>query len=667
MIKELRPLILTLIFQTFLLFVLRLIFLIVFWSDFASMRGTDLFYAFYLGGKFDLRIAIILSLPPLIHFLLSPKNFQNQRAQKLWATLSALAWSFVFTFYALDFGHYAYLNSRVGGTVIKFLENPAISAQMVWESYPVFKGAMLIVLLSLGIFFFCRRFIFISEKSLTPAKKQRLQAAGFFFICAALFYGKLSAYPLRWSEAFFSTHRPLSHLALNPITYFSETLAFRAVDYDEKKAQEYYPDLMSYLNIPNSKDARPFYLRTMSPVGKISGRPNVVILVMESMAAFQSGIFGCEHQATPALDQLAKESLLFRRYYVPSIATARSMFATVTGLADVSMVKTSSRNPLVIEQNVPMNYLTDYKKFYFLGGSSNWGQMVGLFSFNVKDVEIMDEAKLKGPRADVWGLSDYHLFQAANQNLAKVQEPFVAIIQSAGYHRPYTIPKDHGDFELKTLSEEQLDQCDFGSNQAYNSLRFQDYALGQFFKWAKSEKYYDNTLFFIYGDHGLQASRSRTITEGQRLLAYGNYHVPFLIHGPKYISASENKQVASQLDLWPTIMGLLGRSYHYRGPGRDLLDPKFDHERGAFTFGWFENPPQIGFFDDEFYFFRQTTGKESLHRYLASDGEKDVSTQYPEIFQKLSRRAHGIYEMSRYLLYNNPRIQNPQIQNASLK
>lgn len=643
------------LFHLFLLTLLRLIFAVIFHRQ-LNAPFSSVLYAFFLGLKFDFRLLLILLIPTFLHFLLAPGSLSRRGARSFWSWTVALLWTLILSFYFLDFGHFAYLHSRVSGAVIKFLENPLISAQMVWQSYPVVWCALILVAFFIAMALVLKKWIY---RPLTPPMNKRsraLQGISLFLFFAAGLYGKWGAYPLRWSDAYFGPHAGLTQLSLNPLMYFAETYNFRSIDFDEKKTREFYQDLVPFLGIENADREKLNFLREVKPVGKIAGRPNIVIVVLESMAAFKSGLFACELNATPALDGLAKESLFFRQFYVPTIATARSLFATVTGLPDVTLVKSSSRNPLVVEQNVPMNQLKEYEKFYFLGGSSSWGNVRGLFSYNVDGVHIMDDSVLSGKRTDVWGLSDLQLFKEANRVLKEKKGPFLAVIQSAGYHRPYTIPEERDKFELINLPQNKLQDCDFADNEEYNSLRFQDYALGEFFRLAKSEAYYDNTLFFIYGDHGLLVSSAKNINEGQRILSLENYHVPFLIHGPKFMAAGENNTIASQLDLWPTIMGLIGQSYRYRGPGRDLFDPRFDQSRGAFTFGWFENPPQLGFFDQEFYFFKNTNGKESLHRYQASDALTDVSAQYPERFDKLRRQALGVYEMSRYLLYHNPRV-----------
>ncbi|MFQ9865706.1 MAG: sulfatase-like hydrolase/transferase [Bilophila wadsworthia] len=103
----------------------------------------------------------------------------------------------------------------------------------------------------------------------------------------------------------------------------------------------------------------------------------------------------------------------------------------------------------------------------------------------------------------MWGLSDLDLFREAAAALTKSPKPFVAVIQTAGFHRPYTIPEDNAGFQIKEPSEAILKNYGFTGADEYNSLRFSDHSLGEFFKIARQQPWFDNTVFAIFGDHGL--------------------------------------------------------------------------------------------------------------------------------------------------------------------
>ena len=124
----------------FLMLALRGIFLFGFSEigDTVHASGIDLAKVLYIGSKFDLRLAILLTLPLVVLAYWPRINLTRSSFMRLLAKLYLVATvSALLTFYALDFGHYAYLGIRVNSTVLRFLGDFSISRDMVWQSYPV--------------------------------------------------------------------------------------------------------------------------------------------------------------------------------------------------------------------------------------------------------------------------------------------------------------------------------------------------------------------------------------------------------------------------------------------------------------------------------------------------------------------------------------------------
>ena len=269
--------------------------------------------------------------------------------------------------------------------------------------------------------------------------------------------------------------------------YFIDTLKFKDIQVDKNSVQKSYHDIASFLKIDQPNMETLNYTRTVTPTPKVTGKPNVVIVVMESLVAQKTGMMNNPLKPTPHIDQLLDQSLVFERFYVPSQATARSMFCLVTGIPDVTSIKSGSRNPLIVNQHTIMNELTDYDKYYFLGGSASWGNIRGIFSNNIDGIKIIEEGSYDSPRTDVWGLSDYHLFIEADKVFKEKKEPFFAVIQTSSFHRPYSIPEERGDFKVDSDPEQEKIHQDYAlvSMDEYNSLRFSDYALETFIELSK--------------------------------------------------------------------------------------------------------------------------------------------------------------------------------------
>jgi phosphoglycerol transferase MdoB-like AlkP superfamily enzyme len=622
----------------------------------------DLVKAFFLGMRFDIRVALAACLPVLLFpWWINP--FKTAQRRSLWAAFYALLSGFLVAFFLLDFGYFAYLHSRVNATVLHFLDNFMISAEMVWQTYPVIPGLVGLLIVLTGTFLGLRRWIFIEGSPVTLTKSHQWAVGlvmAFCFVVGA--YGKISQYPLRWSEAFFSTDGFVSALALNPMHYFFDTLAHRDSDFDLQKVREHYTEMASYLGVeePDAKTLNFTRPNHTTPLPHIEeDRPNVVFFIMESFAAYKTGFVGHHPlNPTPNFDEIAKNSLLFDRFYVPSEGTARSVFGYISGVADVTRHKTSSRNPLIVDQNTLVNAFNDYDKYYFIGGSASWGNIRGILSHNIPGVEIVEEGMFHHPRTDVWGIADNHLFEEAHERLAahdSSKRPFFAFIQSAGFHRPYTIPEDHGKFELKTVSDEQIQHSGFISLAEYNSMRFADYSLGRFFELAKSAPYFKNTIFVIVGDHGLPDDNADHVAPAEKLHLLSRFHVPLVLYSPKYWPHGEvNHTLATSPDVLPTLAGLAGRPFLNSALGRNLFDPQFKDRRYAFTYVYYQTPPEIGLLTPHFFVSGTPGHVDQIFDMQSDHPEKDVKGMYPDEFKRLRSLADGFHETAKYLLYHNP-------------
>jgi phosphoglycerol transferase MdoB-like AlkP superfamily enzyme len=468
-------------------------------------------------------------------------------------------------------------------------------------------------------------------------------------------YGKFSWYPLRWSEAFFVADPYVNALALNPVLYFFDTYGNQSLGFDEQAVREHYDEVAAYLGVERPDRATLNFERRVRPRGLTSERYNVVLIHLESFASRYTGIFGNGTKPTPHFDAIARNGVLFPNYYVPSPGTARSVFAAFTGLPDVmSQGSTSTRNPQLVEQHVILSEFPGYRPFYFLGGSASWGNIRGLLARNIPGIRIYEEGSYASPRADGWGISDLDLFIEAHQVLRQAgQEPFFAFIQTAGNHRPYTIPDNHGAFENVQVDEATWKRWGFTSLEELNALRFIDYSLGHFFELARQEPYFQRTIFMLYGDHGIPGGGEH-VTPAQSKLILPAYHVPFVIYAPGLFPQGRvDERMASEVDMLPTAAGILGIPYRYTGMGRDLFDPRLDHPRYAFTV-LMDYPPLIGLLDQRYYLRMDEARGVHLYDYRAQDAAvSDLVDWDPERAARMRRLADGLWHTARYLLHHN--------------
>ncbi|MCH7764584.1 MAG: LTA synthase family protein [Candidatus Marinimicrobia bacterium] len=441
---------------------------------------------------------------------------------------------------------------------------------------------------------------------------------------------------------------------MNPVLYFYDTATFSEADYDEEKVREYYPLMADWLGVDEPDIESLNFTRHIKPNITSDTPPNVVIIFMESVGLNRMGLMGNPFDPTPTLDRLAGNGLFFTKFYVPWVSTSRSVFTMVTGIPDVARTKTSSRNPLIRDQYSIISQFKNYDKYYIMGSSASWANIRSLITYNLKDMDIIELGDFNRPRVDVWGISDLDLFREAHDLFSNrdTEKPFFAIVQTAGNHKPYSIPDDNAGFGIKYEDENELKKAGFSSVKQYNAMRFFDHSIRQFFNMMEKSGYYKNTIFVLFGDHGNADPRAEHMPADDYALRLRSYNVPLIIYAPGLeLQLRQIETVSGLADLMPTIAGLSGIEYMNRTLGRDILNVEDDY---AFIVNKKISPSSYGVLNKEYYLriFRNGSGME-FHELKSDNPAKDVKNNYPDEVEIFRRMTEGVYETAKYMLYHN--------------
>jgi phosphoglycerol transferase MdoB-like AlkP superfamily enzyme len=446
-------------------------------------------------------------------------------------------------------------------------------------------------------------------------------------------------------------------VTVNPVIHAASTLKNKDVQFDKEAVVQHYDQMAAYLGVDEPDRENLNFKRVGHANGFHVSQPNVILVFLESFATYKTGLSGNALDPTPYFDSLARDGIYFDNFFVPHTGTARSVFTALTGLADVETQRTSSRNPLIVNQHTIVNAFKDYEKLYFIGGSASWGNIRGLLSHNIPGLKLYEEGSYESPRMDVWGISDLHLFEEANKVLRTQQKPFFAIIQTSGNHRPYNIPEDNRGFQVRDVDKKEVFEHGFHSVGEYNSFRFMDHSIRIFIEEAKKESYFDNTVFVFFGDHGIHANTGKHTPKFEEQLKIQGLRVPFVIYAPRLLPKGKviNK-VASEVDVLPTIAGLAANGYVNTTMGRDLLDERFDNMRYAFTVTHGQGL-RIGLLDDRYYFLMNDDGSNKVLHDMHSDNPRDnVMAQFSDEAHQLEQFTRAIFETTRYMRYHNSRM-----------
>ncbi len=349
-------------------------------------------------------------------------------------------------------------------------------------------------------------------------------------------------------------NRYANELARNGVFDF-----FRAFKSAELDYAGFYPSLTA-----TEADARLATLRAdlgQDPdAGPRSGgrRYNVVLISVESLSATYLRHFGSRLQLTPNLDRLADSGLLFTDLYATGTRTVRGLEAlalSVPPSPGESIIKRPDNGGLATLGGILADEGYDVRFVY--GGDARFDNMRTFFASN--GYEVVDRAAI--PAANIhhenaWGVADEDVYSQALTEITRSEQSGHASfthIMTTSNHRPYTYPENRIDLPS-------------GHAGRPGAVKYTDWAIGDFLVRARRTTWFANTVFVIVADHCASSA-------GKTALPLYRYHIPLIVYAPGIVPPAQNHQLASQIDVAPTVLGLLGLPSPASFFGRDLRVP----------------------------------------------------------------------------------------------
>lgn len=293
-------------------------------------------------------------------------------------------------------------------------------------------------------------------------------------------------------------------------------------------------------------------------------KPNVVILILESYAKEYISAFNKDMNIrnykgySPFVDSLAQHSMIYTNGYANGYKSIHGMSSVIAGIPSFKDAFTSSPYPKQkIESLVSVLKSEGYDTSFFHGapngsmGFLGFGNILGYDHYYGKN-EYNNDADFDG----VWGIWDEPFMQYFNKTISKKQQPFMATLFSVSSHEPYIVP------------DKYIGKFPKGDNPIHQCIGYTDYALKQFFNAAKKEKWYQNTIFVLVADHD-------NLIFYDDYLKDQNFHtVPILFFSPNKKYVGVNKDWAQQIDIYPTLLDMMGYDKPFRSWGRSLISEK---------------------------------------------------------------------------------------------
>ncbi|MGO2767424.1 LTA synthase family protein [Pseudomonas taetrolens] len=550
--------------------------------------------AFVNGLRFDLRIVVYLSIPLLLA-VLSVKAMTQRGVLRFWLTAAS---SLALFLGLMEMDFYREFHQRLNGLVFQYVkEDPQTVMSMLWYGFPVVR-----YLLSWAVGTLVLYVAFRGADRLT--RPSAVAATGVSNVGVAPWYGRVAVFvvvllvcvvaargtlrqgpPLRWGDAYTTDSNFANQLGLNGSlsliaaakSRFSEdrTNVWKATLQEPVAVQKVREMLLTEHDKLVDPDTAPVRRDTTPPDEKTLPIKNVVVILMESFAGHSVGALGRPGNITPYFDNLAKEGLLFDRFFSNGTHTHQGMFATMACFPNLPGFEYLMQTPEGSHKLSGLPELLSARKFddvYVYNGDFAWDNQSGFFSNQGMTTFVGRNDFVDPVFSDpTWGVSDQDMFNRGLEELKKREgkEPFYALLQTLSNHTPYALPTP--------LPVEPV--TDRGPlNMHLTAMRYSDWALGQFFEKARKEPYFKETLFVVVGDHGF--GNEQQISE----MDLGRFNVPLLLIGPGIQEkfGPRNDTVGTQVDIVPTIMGRLGGEFRQQCWGRDLLTlPEGDKGTGV--------------------------------------------------------------------------------------
>jgi len=507
----------------------------------------------------DAVVALYLFLPLAAYTAFLPDTWYHARANRVvlaagsWLTLFGLVFLAVAEFYFFE-----EFDARFNLVAFDYLAYPTEVAGDVWAEYPVvWVVVVAATLASAGLWWIIR--ITRHREARPTAAWQRHNPLALHALIALLAIALWSTDTLS-----LASNRVGNELVQNGLSSFVRAATTNEIDYhanyrsgDPAKnlaliAQELERGGGRLTHLAEGRLDRSFPARAEG-----LGRLNVVLVSSESFGAEFSRLYGSDRDLTPNFDRFAAKGLWFSNAYASGTRTVRGLEAFTSSIPPIPTVSILRRpgNEHVATWGAVMRSL-GYQTSFLYGGYGYFDNMNYFFGSNGFDT--IDRRSIPNVRFEnIWGVSDEDLFDRSLDYLDSLHaagQPFFSIIMTTSNHKPFTF---RSGLESIGIPAE-------GGGRAAG-VRYADFALGQFLQKAAARAWFDDTIFVVAADHGARVY-------GAEQIPLKTYEIPLMMYAPKHIRPRRVQALMTQIDIAPTVLGLLGLPYEAPFFGQDALN-----------------------------------------------------------------------------------------------
>ena len=408
--------------------------------------------------------------------------------------------------------------------------------------------------------------------------------------------GSFQRYPLKVSFAYFCNDPFYNKLGINPVFNIIKSAEYNKTKVPKAIAavdrQEALAYVLEELAIQPADTLRPI-LRPGTVNRRVEGKPNVVIVFMESMTSANLERQENGEWLTPYLRSLRDKSIYWSNCYSTGIHTNNGIVGVHYGFVPNFAKPIMGVNanlytglPYYLQQN-------GYETLCFVTGNPQYDNMNSFWRDNhITEIYSLYDYD-QSAAVNNYGVSDSYMFDFGLRTLeerSKSGKPFFASLLTVSNHGPYVVPDAY-----RSRAEREEQQI----------IAYADDALRQFVEAAKQTEWGKNTLFVLVADHGACLPCAY-----EMVLPYNQ--IPVYLFGAG-LEPERIEQPTSQIDIWPTVLSLLGIEYANNSLGIDVLSQS---RRYAF----FVSDDHLGVTDSTYFWcYGLQTQRECLYRIGCSD------------------------------------------------
>ncbi len=531
------------------------------------------------GLQLDLAVAGYFTLLPGL-LLLSSVIVRREIVARILKIYYIVVSIFLALVFIGDLVLYGFWGFRLDTTPLFYLRNPGDAMASV-SGWFVVLGLLCVALCG---WFYYKLFSLLIVRPLRrarPPRRRRVAVMVLLLLTAALILpirGGLTVSTMNVGKVYFSDKTELNHAAINPVFSLLDSFAkqsnfgrqYRFMDpaeadrlfaqmVESHTAQSPLPDVSADTETPADTTMIPRLFRI--------DRPNIVLIIMESFMSSVTGVLGGNPDATPGLDSLSREGVLFTNLYGNSFRTDRGLVAILSGFPaqpTTSVMKYPKKSQSL--PSLPRSLReAGYNTAYYYGGDADFTNMRSYLLSQGIERLVSDQDFPMSARLSKWGVPDHLLTERAGREIAQSQpEPWLRIVQTSSSHEPFDVPTQH--FE-----------------EPYpNSVYYADSCIFALVEELRRSPQWERTAVILVADHAGRYPDSLGYFQEER------FRIPMLIVGGAVNGPMRVDTYASQIDLAATLLDQLGLPYDEYRFSKNILDPSVPH------FGYFTFPDGFG-------------------------------------------------------------------------